>query len=200
MSHIDNGFRSLSLKRFPETDDVNPLLAWEAADEYLLQQLDDTEISGPVLILNDTFGALGCALAEHTPYSIGDSYLSELATRENLRHNDIAESSVKFLDSTADYPQAPGVVLIKLPKPWRCWSSNCVRCAVVTPETRIIAGAKARDVHTSTLELFEKCWAQPPRRWRGKSAFDQLYVQQTGAGRCLANAKLEAGRHRLDYP
>lgn len=72
MSHIDNGFRSLSLKRFPETDDVNPLLAWEAADEYLLQQLDDTEISGPVLILNDTFGALGCALAEHTPYSIGD--------------------------------------------------------------------------------------------------------------------------------
>lgn len=27
---------------------------------------------------------------------------------------------------------------------------------VVTPETRIIAGAKARDIHTSTLELFEK--------------------------------------------
>ena len=120
MSHTDNGFRSLTLKRFPETDDVNPLLAWEAADEYLLQQLDDTEISGPVLILNDTFGALAsalaCALAEHTPYSIGDSYLSELATRENLRHNDIAESSVKFLDSTAEYPQAPGVVLIKIPK------------------------------------------------------------------------------------
>ena len=109
MSHLDNGFRSLNLKRFPETDDVNPLQAWEAADEYLLQQLDETEIRGPVLILNDAFGALGCALAEHTPYSIGDSYLSELATRENLRHNDIDESSVKFLDSTADYPQAPGV-------------------------------------------------------------------------------------------
>jgi 23S rRNA (guanine1835-N2)-methyltransferase len=105
MSHLDNGFRSLTLKRFPETDDVNPLLAWEAADEYLLQQLDDTEINGPVLIFNDTFGALSCALAEHTPFSIGDSYLTELATRENLRHNDIAESSVKFLDSTAEYPR-----------------------------------------------------------------------------------------------
>ena len=105
MSHLDNGFRSLNLKRFPETDDVNPLQAWEAADEYLLQQLDDTEILGPVLILNDAFGALGCALAEHKPYSIGDSYLSELATRENLRHNEIDESSVKFLDSTAEYPQ-----------------------------------------------------------------------------------------------
>ena len=63
MSHLDNGFRSLNLKRFPETDDVNPLQAWEAADEYLLQQLDGTEISGPVLILNDAFGALACALA-----------------------------------------------------------------------------------------------------------------------------------------
>ena len=46
MSHLDNGFRSLNLKRFPETDDVNPLMAWEAADEYLLQQLDETEIRG----------------------------------------------------------------------------------------------------------------------------------------------------------
>ena len=58
MSHLDNGFRSLTLQRFPATDDVNPLQAWEAADEYLLQQLDDTEIRGPVLILNDAFGAL----------------------------------------------------------------------------------------------------------------------------------------------
>ncbi|SPZ79429.1 enzyme [Shigella dysenteriae] len=25
MSHLDNGFRSLTLQRFPATDDVNPL-------------------------------------------------------------------------------------------------------------------------------------------------------------------------------
>lgn len=169
MSHVDDGFRSLTLKRFPQTDDVNPLLAWEAADEYLLQQLDETEIRGPVLILNDTFGALSCALAEHSPYSIGDSYLSELGTRENLRHNGIAESSVTFLDSTADYPQAPGVVLIKVPK----------TLALLEQQLRALRkgryGANAyyrrresADIHTSTLELFEKCWAQPRRRWRGR--------------------------------
>ncbi|HGG4945667.1 TPA: 23S rRNA (guanine(1835)-N(2))-methyltransferase RlmG [Salmonella enterica subsp. enterica serovar Virchow] len=157
MSHVDDGFRSLTLKRFPQTDDVNPLLAWEAADEYLLQQLDETEIRGPVLILNDTFGALSCALAEHSPYSIGDSYLSELGTRENLRHNGIAESSVTFLDSTADYPQAPGVVLIKVPKTLALLEQRLRALRkVVTAQTRIIAGAKARDIHTSTLELFEK--------------------------------------------
>ncbi|EJC0313244.1 23S rRNA (guanine(1835)-N(2))-methyltransferase RlmG [Salmonella enterica] len=157
MSHVDDGFRSLTLKRFPQTDDVNPLLAWEAADEYLLQQLDETEIRGPVPILNDTFGALSCALAEHSPYSIGDSYLSELGTRENLRHNGIAESSVTFLDSTADYPQAPGVVLIKVPKTLALLEQQLRALRkVVTAQTRIIAGAKARDIHTSTLELFEK--------------------------------------------
>ncbi|EGL1056501.1 23S rRNA (guanine(1835)-N(2))-methyltransferase RlmG [Salmonella enterica] len=157
MSHVDDGFRSLTLKRFPQTDDVTPLLAWEAADEYLLQQLDETEIRGPVLILNDTFGALSCALAEHSPYSIGDSYLSELGTRENLRHNGIAESSVTFLDSTADYPQAPGVVLIKVPKTLALLEQQLRALRkVVTAQTRIIAGAKARDIHTSTLELFEK--------------------------------------------
>ncbi|EBV2524072.1 23S rRNA (guanine(1835)-N(2))-methyltransferase RlmG [Salmonella enterica subsp. enterica serovar Saintpaul] len=157
MSHVDDGFRSLTLKRFPQTDDVNPLLAWEAADEYLLQQLDETEIRGPVLILNDTFGALSCALAEHSPYSIGDSYLSELGTRENLRHNGIAESSVTFLDSTADYPQAPSVVLIKVPKTLALLEQQLRALRkVVTAQTRIIAGAKARDIHTSTLELFEK--------------------------------------------
>lgn len=157
MSHVDDGFRSLTLKRFPQTDDVNPLLAWEAADEYLLQQLDETEIRGPVLILNDTFGALSCALAEHSPYSIGDSYLSELGTRENLRHNGIAESSVTFLDSTADYPQAPGVVLIKVPKTLALLEQQLRALRkVVTAQTRIIAYAKARDIHTSTLELFEK--------------------------------------------
>ncbi|EAP2421469.1 23S rRNA (guanine(1835)-N(2))-methyltransferase RlmG [Salmonella enterica] len=157
MSHVDDGFRSLTLKCFPQTDDVNPLLAWEAADEYLLQQLDETEIRGPVLILNDTFGALSCALAEHSPYSIGDSYLSELGTRENLRHNGIAESSVTFLDSTADYPQAPGVVLIKVPKTLALLEQQLRALRkVVTAQTRIIAGAKARDIHTSTLELFEK--------------------------------------------
>ncbi|ECC3551635.1 23S rRNA (guanine(1835)-N(2))-methyltransferase RlmG [Salmonella enterica subsp. salamae] len=157
MSHVDDGFRSLTLKRFPQTDDVNPLLAWEAADEYLLQQLDETEIRGPVLILNDTFGALSCALAEHSPYSIGDSYLSELGTRENLRYNGIAESSVTFLDSTADYPQAPDVVLIKVPKTLALLEQQLRALRkVVTVQTRIIAGAKARDIHTSTLELFEK--------------------------------------------
>ena len=119
--------------------------------------MDDTEINGPVLIFNDSFGALSCALAEHKPYCIGDSYVSELGTRENLRHNDIEESSVRFLDSTAEYPSAPAVVLIKIPKTLALLEQQLRALReVVTPQTRIIGGAKARDIHNSTLALFEK--------------------------------------------
>ncbi len=202
MSQPDTGFRSLTLKRFPETDDVNPLQAWEAADEYLLQQLDDTEISGPVLIFNDAFGALACALAEHKPYSIGDSYLSELATRENLRHNELDESSVRFLESTADYPQAPAVVLIKIPKTMALLEQQLRALRkVVTPETRIIGGTKARDVHTSTLELFEKVLGTTTTTlaWK-KARLINCVFTAPAAGGCARDQQLEAGRHSVDHP
>ena len=157
MSQLDSGFRSLTLKRFPQTDDVNPLQAWEAADDYLLQQVDELKPVGPVLIFNDTFGTLACVLADYKPFSIGDSYLSELATRQNLSGNDIAENSVTFLDSTAPYPASPELVLIKIPKTLALLEQQLRALRhVVTPQTRIIAGAKARDIHNSTLALFEK--------------------------------------------
>ena len=51
----------------------------------------------------------------------------------------------------------PGVVLIKVPKTLALLEQQLRALRkVVTPDTRIIAGAKARDIHTSTLELFEK--------------------------------------------
>ncbi|ETJ30814.1 hypothetical protein Q604_UNBC14677G0001, partial [human gut metagenome] len=56
-----------------------------------------------------------------------------------------------------DYPQQPGVVLIKVPKTLALLEQQLRALRkVVTSDTRIIAGAKARDIHTSTLELFEK--------------------------------------------
>ena len=149
MSQAELNGELFTLERFPPNAEEEALQAWEAADEYLLQQLDETEIRGPVLILNDAFGALGCALAEHTPYSIGDSYLSELATRENLRHNDIEESSVKFLDSTADYPQAPGVVLIKVPK-----TMALLEQAVAEGVMRPVSLPVLRQMITASIESF----------------------------------------------
>lgn len=157
MSQLELSNRTLTLHRFPQTDDENPLQAWDAADEYLLQQSLPAADAGPVLIFNDSFGALTCALNDYQVYSIGDSLMSQLAARKNLQNNALDESSVTFLDSMAELPAAPSCVLIKIPKTLALLEHQLRALRkVLTPETLIIAGAKAKDIHTSTLQLFER--------------------------------------------
>lgn len=155
MSQVELNGQSFTLDRFPVGVEEASLQAWDAADEYLLQQVN--EVDGPVLIFNDSFGALACALAQHCPVSVNDSYIAELATQHNLRINDLDESAVTLQDSLSELPANPALVLIKVPKQQALLEQQLRALRdVVTPQTRIIAGAKARDVHNSTLALFEK--------------------------------------------
>ncbi|MEE4408594.1 MULTISPECIES: 23S rRNA (guanine(1835)-N(2))-methyltransferase RlmG [unclassified Serratia (in: enterobacteria)] len=158
MSQLDLGTQQLELERYPQQEESTQLQAWEAADEYLLQQLENVDIGDrPVLIFNDNFGTLACALHGHRPYSISDSYMSQLATRHNLKLNGLDPEQVTLLDSLAELPASPAVVLIRIPKALALLEQQLRSLRnVVAPDTVIIAGAKARDVHTSTMQLFEK--------------------------------------------
>ncbi|HID8414874.1 TPA: 23S rRNA (guanine(1835)-N(2))-methyltransferase RlmG [Serratia marcescens] len=158
MSQLDLGTLQLELERYPQQEESTQLQAWEAADEYLLQQLENVDIGGrPVLIFNDNFGTLACALHAHRPYSVSDSYMSQLATRHNLKLNGLDPEQVTLLDSLAELPAAPAVVLIRVPKALALLEQQLRALRhVVTEDTLIVAGAKARDVHTSTMQLFEK--------------------------------------------
>lgn len=157
MSQLELSNRMLTLHRFPQMREESPLQAWDAADEYVLQHLGDAPVSGPTLIFNDTFGALACALAGEGVYSISDSWLNQQATRQNLALNHLDEADVQLLDSLSPLPAAPARVLIKVPKTLALleYQLRALR-EVVTPETQIIAAGKAKDIHTSTLQLFEK--------------------------------------------
>ncbi|WIF58730.1 23S rRNA (guanine(1835)-N(2))-methyltransferase RlmG [Atlantibacter hermannii] len=155
MSQVELNACELTLERYPPMPEEAPLQAWDAADEYLLQDLPQTD--GPTLIFNDAFGALTCALAARNPWSISDSFIAQQAARHNLLLNQISPDSVTFQDSLAPLPEAPGLVLIKIPKQLALLEQQLRALrTVVTPQTRIIAGAKARDIHNSTLALFEK--------------------------------------------
>ncbi|MDX7273296.1 23S rRNA (guanine(1835)-N(2))-methyltransferase RlmG [Serratia marcescens] len=158
MSQLDLGTQQLELERYPQQEESTQLQAWEAADEYLLQQLENVDIGGrPVLIFNDNFGTLACALHAHRPYSVSDSYMSQLATRHNLKLNGLDPEQVTLLDSLAELPAAPAVVLIRVPKALALLEQQLRALRhVVTEDTLIVAGAKARDVQTSTMQLFEK--------------------------------------------
>jgi len=157
MSQFELGELQLELERYPLEEESTTLQAWEAADEYLLQTLNTETLNGrPLLIFNDTFGTLSCALQAFSPVSINDSYMSQLATRHNLRLNSLDEGQVTLQSSLEPLPAAPGLVIIKVPKTLALLEQQLLALrAVVAPDTQIIAGAKARDIHTSTLQLFE---------------------------------------------
>lgn len=157
-SHLDMATPTLELQRYPPQEASGALQAWDAADEYLLQQLKPVSHRGrPLLIFNDNFGALACALHHYSPYSISDSYLSQLATQHNLHLNQLAEENVSLLDSLAALPAAPTIVMIKIPKTRALLEQQLVALRqVVQADTVVMAAAKARDIHTSTLQLFEQ--------------------------------------------
>lgn len=158
MSQLDLGTQQLELERYPQQEEATQLQAWEAADEYLLQQLENVDIGEhPVLIFNDNFGTLACALHGYKPYSISDSYMSQLATRHNLKLNELDVEHVTLQDSLAELPANPAVVLIRIPKALALLEQQLRALRdVVAPDTLIVAGAKARDVHTSTMQVFER--------------------------------------------
>lgn len=95
-------FAQLDLVRQPEQDG-EPLQAFDAADEYLLNQLHERGVTAQcrVLVLNDAFGALAASLAPHVQVtSSGDSHLGFLALRKNLARNGLDLGSVRFVPAS----------------------------------------------------------------------------------------------------
>lgn len=144
------------LQRNPCDDSLQ---AWDAADEFLLNHLHDIQVlsrHGKLLILNDAFGALAVALADHPVYSWNDSFLAQQGLRENLVANGYAADEVKT-NSAIDLPSvAVDCVLIKVPKTLALLEHQLYALrAILHRDTRIIAAGMARNIHTTTLQLFE---------------------------------------------
>jgi 23S rRNA (guanine1835-N2)-methyltransferase len=159
MNQVELAGRRLTLERYPASQDAN-LQAWDATDEYLVQELAtwlNDAATAPVLIFNDGFGALSCALHACNPVSISDSFLSQEATRRNLLANELAVESVTLLGSLDPLPAAPALVVLKIPKTLALLEQQLLALRqVVTPQTQILAGGKTREIHNSTLALFEQ--------------------------------------------
>ncbi len=146
------------LSRYPHRE-KDTLRAWDAADEYILNHLADEEItlSGNILILNDSFGALSTALAAHQPAMMSDSFLAEQGLKQNLLQNGLEEAQVRFLNSLETPDKPLDLVLLKIPKSHSMLEEQLHRIRpFVHAGTKIIAGAMTKLVHTNTLKLFER--------------------------------------------
>ncbi|GGL86285.1 ribosomal RNA large subunit methyltransferase G [Streptomyces fumigatiscleroticus] len=148
----------LALARFPE-DPRERLRAWDAADEYLLRHLAERPVplSGTVVVVGDRWGALVTALAQHRPAQITDSYLAQEATRANLRRNGVGPDTVRLLTTQDPPPDRVDVLLVRVPKSLALLEDQLLRLAPAVREDTVVVGTgMVKEIHTSTLELFER--------------------------------------------
>ncbi|MFE9286800.1 methyltransferase [Streptomyces olivaceus] len=146
------------LTRFPK-DPRDRLRAWDASDEYLLGHLAEREIplSGTVVVVGDRWGALVTALAAHRPVQITDSHLSQEATRANLERAGVEPGSVRLLTTQDPPPERVDVLLVRVPKSLALLEDQLLRLAPALHEGTVVVGTgMVKEIHTSTLRLFER--------------------------------------------
>jgi 23S rRNA (guanine1835-N2)-methyltransferase len=154
---------SFQLHRFPVRK-KETLRAWDAADEYVLQYIDENELLDEdvsLLIVNDAFGALSVPLSRYAPVVMTDSYLSMQAISENLKTNDLDSDSVTIINSLhapdSVLEKDANVVLIKIPKSLAMLEDQLYRIrSAISGSTTIIATGMTKRIHMSTMALFEK--------------------------------------------
>lgn len=198
-THLSTAFGEFDLSRFPATKSQqgkqNPLQAWDAADEYMLEHVAAQAVAeqSRLLILNDSFGALAIALHPYAPVSQGDSFVTHCATLQNLAANKLASDSIENL-SCLDSPQGEfDLVLIKIPRSLALLEDQLYRLRPHLKTSSIVIGAgMTRNIHSSTLALFEKILGSvktslakkksrlifctpEPKNWHGESPYPSQY-------------------------
>jgi len=147
-----------ALTRYPE-DPRDQLRAWDAADTYLLRHLAEsgTSLSGAVVVVGDRWGALTTALSAHEPTQITDSFLAREATLANLARCDADESAVRLLTTQDTPPDRIDVLLVRVPKSLALLEDQLHRLAPGVHEGTVVVGTgMVKEIHTSTLNLFER--------------------------------------------
>ena len=153
-------------------DPSQPLRAWDAADELVLSHLDEAGVDGGRwLVVNDGHGALATALAGHRPTSWTDSAVTMAATRANLERNGIDPADVELLASTDD-PSGPlDVVVVKVPRTLALLEDQLHRLRPRLHAGSVVVGAAmTKDVHRSTIALFEAAVGPTPTSLARKKA------------------------------
>lgn len=142
------------LHRHPERA-RSTLRAWDAGDAYALRHLADADaLVGPVAIINDGFGALAAGLRPFDPIVVADTATSRLGIEQNLSRNALAPVSV--LTDVLDLPDGLGTVVIKVQKSLGALEDQLHALRPkLTANTIVLGAGMVRQIHTSTLELFE---------------------------------------------
>ncbi|HEX8545237.1 MAG TPA: methyltransferase [Pseudomonas sp.] len=159
MPLLITSFAQLDLIRQPEQQD-EPLQAFDAADEYLLNHVAEhgVTLQNRVLVLNDSFGALAASLAQHaTVISSTDSFLAAHGLEKNLIRNNMAYDSVPMIPASEPLQGPFDWVLIRVPKTLALLEEQLIRLqGQLAPGARVVAAAMVKHLPRSAGELLEQ--------------------------------------------
>ena len=131
-------------------------MSTDAADDYLLRHLEETgtDLTGTVVILGDRTGELLAALPMKEPARptlITDSFLAMEAARAKVG------GGATLLSTQDEPPERIDVLLVRVPKILALLEDQLHRLAPRLHEDSVVVGTgKATEIHTSTLNLFER--------------------------------------------
>ena len=186
----------LDLYRYPKQQESN-LQAWDAADEHLIKHIVEHEISAKkTAIINDSFGALQCALTKREPawplFVETDAKTSLLGAKQNLEDNHLSQTNISHFNSRDLLPTDTQLVLIKLPKNLTYFAHQLQRLSQVLPAgTQVLIGAKAKSINKSLLAIIEQNLGP---------ASASLTWKKTRVISCVTDGKLRKSLVQVTWP
>ncbi|WP_347902136.1 methyltransferase [Pseudomonas purpurea] len=159
MPLLDTAFAQLDLIRQPEQQN-EPLQAFDAADEYLLNYLAEQQPTAAtrVLVLNDSFGALAASLAGKVQVtSSSDSFLALQGLEKNLVRNGLAFDAVPSVPASERFVGPFDRVLIRVPKTLALLEEQLIRLQdQLAPGAHVIASAMIKHLPRAAGDLLER--------------------------------------------
>ncbi len=187
------------LERFPLDQKNRSLQAWDSADEYLLDYVNEHhQDANRILILNDSFGALCCALSTQAFVTVAtDSFVSQLAYQHNLAANHLPVDQVRIIDSLTDFPEDIDLVLIKVPKNAGFLQQQLAKLSMLDADIPVIAAGKVKEIHTSTLKSFAHFLTEPTTSLAVKKS--RLIFSKTSAKKQLSKFPTSWALEKTDF-
>jgi 16S rRNA (guanine1207-N2)-methyltransferase len=159
MPLLETPFASLDLIRQPDQPN-EPLQAFDAADEYLLNHLAEQNPAADtrVLVLNDSFGALAASLAGKVRVvSSGDSFLGFQGLEKNLVRNCLAFDAVPSVPASEPLTGPFDCVLVRVPKTLALLEEQLIRLqGQLAPGAQVIAAAMIKHLPRAAGDLLER--------------------------------------------
>lgn len=160
MPIFSSPYAQLDLLRAPK-DSHPSLQAFNAADEYLLEELHARALPprSPILLLNDSFGALALSLAAagYQVTSCGDSYLAAQGLGINQQRNSLQHLSIDFVSQPEQLQGPFAAVLLHVPKTLALLEEQLIRIQPhIDSNSLVVAGAMIKHLPRAAGELLEK--------------------------------------------